>query len=381
MRAHLGTGATSTAGGTVAVGAGRTVTFRVKVDADVVDDVDVVNVAGADFTGAQTGLGLSSTSNAVDDPVAAPRADLRLTKVADPDLVQRGDAAAYTVTVVNDGPKTADGRRRDRHTPGRRDRDRDQLDQGDLHDAGAIVCTARSVAWRSATTSSSPSADTGPARRARGRHRDGRPRADRPERGQQHRPRARSRSTARRSPSPDAATTPRTPASPSTCWATTATPTATRSRWPRRRWSRPAHGTVDGRPGRHADLHPGRRLRRHGHDHLLDHRRPRRHRHRHAHGHGRRTRRPWRTTDEATHRRRATPVRVDVLGQRHRPERRGTPRSSSPTSGTRRRTAPLTVDPDGDADLHPGDRLRGHRHLHLHRSPTAPAAPTPRPSR
>ncbi|MGQ0463918.1 MAG: Ig-like domain-containing protein [Sporichthyaceae bacterium] len=107
VRAFIGTGATGTTGGTVAVGAEQKVVFRVKIDADIVSDTEVVNVAGADFTGAQTGLGISSASNTVETEVTAPRANLRLTKVADQPTVQRGQAASYTLTVVNDGPKPA----------------------------------------------------------------------------------------------------------------------------------------------------------------------------------------------------------------------------------------------------------------------------------
>ncbi|MHA7246763.1 Ig-like domain-containing protein [Arthrobacter tecti] len=109
IRVNLGQGATATSGGRVGVGQTATVTYRAQVNPDVLDDVDIVNVALTDYTGAQTGLAFSTSSNITRDPVTAPRSDLRIRKVAATDVVQRGDDAGYQIRVINDGPKAATG--------------------------------------------------------------------------------------------------------------------------------------------------------------------------------------------------------------------------------------------------------------------------------
>lgn len=73
VRFRLGTGASPSAGGGLAVGATTRVRFSVTVDEGLADGTVVRNAADATFTGATSGLDLSSTSNPAD--VEVTRAD------------------------------------------------------------------------------------------------------------------------------------------------------------------------------------------------------------------------------------------------------------------------------------------------------------------
>jgi uncharacterized repeat protein (TIGR01451 family)/LPXTG-motif cell wall-anchored protein len=106
---RIGTGATASVGGRLAVAATTTVTFRATVDPTTPGSFTALNIATMAYDGESTGLVLSTFSNANSQSVVAPTADLRVTATASPALVQRGgpdDAVSYDITVVNNGPDT-----------------------------------------------------------------------------------------------------------------------------------------------------------------------------------------------------------------------------------------------------------------------------------
>ncbi len=103
---RLGTGATATAGGTLATGATTVVTYRVKVKDSTPSGSTITNVAAMSYEGEHTGRLISGTSNVVNATVDKPVADLSAAVTATPVTVQRDPAPAtvtYVVTVTNNG--------------------------------------------------------------------------------------------------------------------------------------------------------------------------------------------------------------------------------------------------------------------------------------
>ncbi|MGB3733681.1 MAG: Ig-like domain-containing protein [Ilumatobacter sp.] len=102
--ARLGTGASSAAGGAIAVGATRTLSFRVTVGLVDPDDA-LVNTATATYLGATSGLPVEAISNRV---VLSPRSrsDLTVLKFGPSAPVTVPGAADFRVVVTNRGPST-----------------------------------------------------------------------------------------------------------------------------------------------------------------------------------------------------------------------------------------------------------------------------------
>ncbi|GAA5155440.1 DUF11 domain-containing protein [Nocardioides marinquilinus] len=107
VRVRAGTGASTTAGGTLAKGAVQTVTFDVTVDATG-SGTTLTNVGLLDYRAPQIGRDYTYTTGPAETPVAA-RADLAITKQASPEPVDAGSEITYTLTVTDNGPNPATG--------------------------------------------------------------------------------------------------------------------------------------------------------------------------------------------------------------------------------------------------------------------------------
>jgi uncharacterized repeat protein (TIGR01451 family) len=114
VRFRLGTGATATAGGSLAPGESTTVRFRVKVDGGVPPGRDIANQATVGFLGASTGTGFVQLSDG--DPnvlgvqpteVTIGDADVAITKVASAAPALAGGLVSFTITATNNGPSRA----------------------------------------------------------------------------------------------------------------------------------------------------------------------------------------------------------------------------------------------------------------------------------
>ncbi|GAA2503966.1 Ig-like domain-containing protein [Winogradskya humida] len=102
---RIGTGATSTTGGTLATNATAAVTYRVKVKDSTASGTTITNVAALAYSGT-TGRNITGTSNVVNTTVDKPVADLAATVTASTNTVQRDAlpaAIAYQLTVTNNG--------------------------------------------------------------------------------------------------------------------------------------------------------------------------------------------------------------------------------------------------------------------------------------
>ncbi len=105
---RLGTGATPTAGGTLAPGAKATVTFRVTVNPESADST-VHNVATVSYQDPILNNAVkTSYSNTVSTPVASA-ADLQITKEQVTQYPLAGQPIEYRLTVKNNGPRPATG--------------------------------------------------------------------------------------------------------------------------------------------------------------------------------------------------------------------------------------------------------------------------------
>ncbi|GAA2550775.1 hypothetical protein GCM10010435_21120 [Winogradskya consettensis] len=103
---RIGTGATSTTGGTLATNATVVVTYRVKVKDTTPSGTTITNVAALSYSGASTGRTITGTSNVVNATVDKPVADLAATVTASTNTVQRDAlpaAITYQLTVTNNG--------------------------------------------------------------------------------------------------------------------------------------------------------------------------------------------------------------------------------------------------------------------------------------
>jgi uncharacterized repeat protein (TIGR01451 family)/fimbrial isopeptide formation D2 family protein len=107
--ARLGTGANATNGGNVQPGASYVVTFQVVVDDPVAPGTVIENTATATYSTQTTGTPLTTPSTASSTVVAAPEADVSITKSAPAGPLSPGDALVYTLTASNAGPDTAHG--------------------------------------------------------------------------------------------------------------------------------------------------------------------------------------------------------------------------------------------------------------------------------
>lgn len=104
---NLGTGATSSAGGSILpAGSAPAVTFKVTVNAGISDGASIVNAAQVGYVGLTSAETVSSASNTVSKPVVVHRSNISLTKSADRTVVQKGagTSVGYTLTASNAGP-------------------------------------------------------------------------------------------------------------------------------------------------------------------------------------------------------------------------------------------------------------------------------------
>lgn len=105
---RLGTGATSTSGGSLAIGDSTTIRFRVRVNDGTPNNTVITNQASIAFASAITGFTLTSSSTAA-STVVVPEADLALIKTVDKAAPLPGEAVTFTVTLSNNGPYAATG--------------------------------------------------------------------------------------------------------------------------------------------------------------------------------------------------------------------------------------------------------------------------------
>jgi uncharacterized repeat protein (TIGR01451 family) len=104
---NLGSGATSSAGGKVLIGASTsTVKFRVTANASIANNQNINNVAAFSYASDLAGTVLTGASNAVTIPAVRHHSALSITKSADLPRVQRGASTSvtYTLTATNSGP-------------------------------------------------------------------------------------------------------------------------------------------------------------------------------------------------------------------------------------------------------------------------------------
>jgi large repetitive protein len=103
----LGTGATSSAGGKVVIGASTsTVKFRVTASASIANNQSIDNVAAFSYASDLAGTVLTGVSNAVTIPAVRHHSQLSIAKSADVTGVQKGagTTVTYTLTATNAGP-------------------------------------------------------------------------------------------------------------------------------------------------------------------------------------------------------------------------------------------------------------------------------------
>ncbi|HEY3924112.1 MAG TPA: Ig-like domain-containing protein [Acidothermaceae bacterium] len=107
LTVDVGTSATATVGGNVAVAASiATITFEVTVNANIADGTSIPNTAALTYKGNQTGTAVTGASNAVTTPTVRHHSALTITKTANLARVQKGAATpvTYTLTASNAGP-------------------------------------------------------------------------------------------------------------------------------------------------------------------------------------------------------------------------------------------------------------------------------------
>ena len=103
---RLGTGATATTGGSLAIGTSTTVTFEVRVNANTPDQTTVTNQATITAVGATSGFPLTALSSAASFLVH-PLADLSLTKTVNNPTPNVGGTVTFTLNLANLGPSPA----------------------------------------------------------------------------------------------------------------------------------------------------------------------------------------------------------------------------------------------------------------------------------
>jgi large repetitive protein len=107
VRVRVGTGATTTTGGTIAIGASPAYSFRVTLDEDA-GGTTVTNSAELSYRTATTGTAAVYTTNPASVDVVQ-QADVSITKDMTPDPTAVGGQLQATLTVGNAGPNTATG--------------------------------------------------------------------------------------------------------------------------------------------------------------------------------------------------------------------------------------------------------------------------------
>lgn len=105
---RLGTGATGTAGGTLAAGVSGSLRFRVQVNAAAPQNANIANVARIAFVSESLGESVNGDSNVV-TVVVSSQADLSITKTNNATQVVAGAPTTYVLTINNAGPAAADG--------------------------------------------------------------------------------------------------------------------------------------------------------------------------------------------------------------------------------------------------------------------------------
>jgi uncharacterized repeat protein (TIGR01451 family) len=106
---RLGTGASLTAGGTLAVGASTTATFEVTVNADIPNfpvGINITNTATVNYTGATLKIS-DSRSSSISIFCPPLTGDLSIRKTTTSSPVIAGQSLTYTLIVTNSGPSTA----------------------------------------------------------------------------------------------------------------------------------------------------------------------------------------------------------------------------------------------------------------------------------
>jgi uncharacterized repeat protein (TIGR01451 family) len=105
--ARAGTGATGTSGGTLGSNASAEVRFRVTVD-NAASGTTIPNEAVASYRARTIAQDFTYTTNQTLTPVTG-RADLVITKSANPSPVVAGQPVTWTLNVTNNGPNPAEG--------------------------------------------------------------------------------------------------------------------------------------------------------------------------------------------------------------------------------------------------------------------------------
>ncbi|MFN8525950.1 MAG: hypothetical protein U0821_22850 [Chloroflexota bacterium] len=103
---NVGTGATSSSGGTLAVSASVTVKFRVRVNVGTPDGQTIVNTATAGGTALTLAQPVSGAVTTPSGPVS-DKADLQVTKTDNAASAAPGGQVTYTITARNNGPSAA----------------------------------------------------------------------------------------------------------------------------------------------------------------------------------------------------------------------------------------------------------------------------------
>jgi large repetitive protein len=106
---NLGTGATATAGGTLAINASTSITFNATVNSSVPANTVITNQASISYKGSTTGFSFSALSPATAFTVVNSLADLAVSKTVSNATPNVGDNITYTVKVTNQGPGPATG--------------------------------------------------------------------------------------------------------------------------------------------------------------------------------------------------------------------------------------------------------------------------------
>ena len=105
--AYVGSGATSSSGGTLNPGDSAEVTFQVTVETPA-SGTTIENTGSLDYTAQTLGEDFSFDTNTVETPVP-PLVDLSVVKSGSPDPAVPGEPVTWTVEVSNAGPNTATG--------------------------------------------------------------------------------------------------------------------------------------------------------------------------------------------------------------------------------------------------------------------------------
>ena len=104
---RVGTGASATTGGRLAIGASTLISYRMEVESTTPGGTVLTNDFRVSGTSATSGFSVTGISNEVRAPVVANGADLSIVKSA-PTALVAGQTATYTLSVANAGPGSAE---------------------------------------------------------------------------------------------------------------------------------------------------------------------------------------------------------------------------------------------------------------------------------